>query len=680
MPLTHTVTHSPALDGHDSAYLSVLSHANEHATAGLYRVRLSNGVLVELTATERTGSARLVYPGSRPAVMLIRSADGDVDSSAATVHIDSGRRTISGSVTSGDFCGHSRSFPTDSYYTLYFVARFDHPFAHYGTWHDSTVTNDSLSSSGGTSLGVDQTTTSPAPGKGSGAFVEFADASTINLRVGISYVSEANAEANLEAENPDGTSFEQIAARAHQAWNRALSAIEVEGGTHDQRVVFYTALYHSLLHMNLASDVNGQYRGMDLATHTIVQSQSAQYANFSGWDTYRSQVQLIALLHPEIASDMAQSLLNQADQWGCWDRWTHNTGATNVMNGDPSAAAIASIVAFGATGFDVHHAYRSLLDAATVPNEGHRCSRPRLQEWLTQHYVTAPPDARHDTSVADTLEFSSADFALSQLAQSEGDTVNAHVLLRRAQFWKNLFNPGATSTDGYLQARLPSSEWKIFDPIAREGFVEGTGAQYLWMVPFNARGLFDLLGGNSAANRRLDTFFHNSSGDWALTSGGVHPGLDNEPVLETPWLYDFSGEPWKTQLTVRAVLDRLWKPTPDGIPGNDDLGEMSSWYVWAALGLYPQLPGRAELVLASPLFPRAVIHRKAGEIRIAVHRRGVSDGLIERVELDGETWQMPWLPPSFALRGGRLFFDLGKFPNPKWGAEAADAPPSFDQR
>ena len=677
MPLTHSIAESPALNVLDPAYLSDLSHEQEQAEAGSYRVRLGNGVEVELTATERTGSGRFRFPDGKPAVMLIRSADSQVDSSAASVVLDAEHRTVSGSVTSGDFCGHGRG--TDAYYTLYFVAHFDRPFQEFGTWQDAIVTPSSTSANGGTSLGDAQKTARPSPGKGSGAYVTFAGGADVGVRVGISYVSSANAEANLAAENPEGTPLLAVRRRAHDAWNSALGSISIQDGTQDQRRVFYTALYHSLLHMNLASDVNGEYRGMDLHTHTVTLPQRAQYANFSGWDVYRSQVQLVSWLFPQIAGDMAQSLLNQADQWGCWDRWTHNSGPTNVMNVDPSAAAIASMEAFGAEGFDVHAAYLSLLEAANQPHEGHRCSRPRLANWLSQHYLTGTP-GKHDTSVADTLEFATADYSLSQLAAQQGDVTHAQALLARAQYWRNLFNPHATPGKGYLQAKSPDGRWKIFDPASTDGFVEGTGAQYLWMVPFNVRGLFDALGGNDAASRRLDAFFRAPNGNWALTTGGLHPGLDNEPVLETPWLYDFSGQPWKTQQTVRAILDTLWKPTPDGIPGNDDLGEMSSWYVFAALGLYPEIPGRAELLLATPLFPAAIVHRKQGDVRIFAPRRSASSIYVESLRVDGQPSERPWLPADFVLHGGELRFTLGDRPATAWGSAPAAAPPSFDLR
>jgi len=679
MPITAGVRESPALDIRDPEYVSGVRHEDEHAAAGYYSVRLKNGVLAELSATRRTGAARFTYPAGAAATLLIRSADNETLSTDSHVAIDPARRTVSGWLQSGGFCRGGPVSSYDAYYKIFFVAHFDQAFAAYGTWRDGRVQAGSESASGGTASEGSDPPREGIPGRGSGAYVSFAGSAgtVVQVRVGISYVSAANAGANLRAESHESLAFNSIRARADAAWNAALGGIEVKGGTRAQQTVFYTALYHALLHMNLANDVNGQYRGMDQKTHRIVKPQTAQYANFSGWDVYRSQVQLVALLYPKIASDMAQSLLNQAEQWGCWSRWTHETGPADVMNGDPSAAAIASIAAFGADSFDVEHAYRSLLDAATVAQEGHRCSRPHLQQWAAEHYLTGTA-GRHDTSAADTLEFSTADFALSQLAARLGDTAKEQMLLARAQYWKNLFNPASTPQAGYLQARNPDGSWKRFDPAGTDGFVEGTGAQYLWMVPFNAHALFALLGGDGQASERLDAFFHDGRGHWAFTAGGLHPGLDNEPCLNSPWLYDFAGAPYKTQQTVRAILDTLWRDTPGGIPGNDDLGEMSSWYVWAALGMYPEIPGRAELVLASPLFPLAMMHRPMGTIRIEARAQNGSSVFIQTLFVNGKAWQRAWLPASFATRGGRMRFALGSEPNRAWGAAAAGAPPSFD--
>jgi predicted alpha-1,2-mannosidase len=220
-----------------------------------------------------------------------------------------------------------------------------------------------------------------------------------------------------------------------------------------------------------------------------------------------------------------------------------------------------------------------------------------------------------------------------------------------------------------------------FTPATEDGFVEGTAAQYVWMVPFNIRGLFEAMGGRDKATSRLDAFFYDVNGKPAVTkSGPLHAELDNEPSIETPWLYDFAGQPWKTQQLVRQVLNTIWTNTPNGIPGNDDLGVMSSWAVFASLGFYPEIPGRAELVLGSPLFPKVTIHRAAGDVVIRAPRAAADAPYVEGLRVDGKAVSRAWLPESIALRGGTLDFDLATAPNRKWGSDSKDEPPSFDSK
>lgn len=686
MPWVGEITSSPADDAGAVPYGSTFSHENETAQAGYYRVKLDDGVIAELTATPRTGSGRFTYPQGKPAVMLVRTAHSEAGSSDARIHIDTKTSTISGSVTSGNFCGYLGTTDRHSYYTLYFVAHFDTRFVSAGTWQDAMVRPAVLEARGGTTYG---TKGFVPPDKGSGGWVvlDTSKSPTVGVRVGISYVSEQNAEANLHAENPEGTDFEAVRDRAHTAWNGVLEQIQTEGGTHDEQVVFYTALYHTWLGENLYSDVDGRYLGMDGKVHRVAAPQQAQYSTYSGWDVYRSQLQLLTLLAPDVAGDVAQSLLNQATQnGGEWDRWTHNSGITHVMNGDPAAPAIADILAFGGDKFDVKEAWRSLLKAATVPTAHDLSSegcpvecvgqRPSLDRWLSLHYI--PVGANAWGPAADTLEDATADFALSELARRMGDDATRRQFLERAQYWKNIFNPQATPEGGYIQNRNADGSWPKFDPASVEGFVEGSAAQYLWMVPFNEKGLFTMMGGMDKARERLNAFFYNADGSLAVTeSGGLHPELNNEPSIETPWLFDFLGQPWKTQETVRKVLNTIWTNSPRGIAGNDDLGEMSSWYVWAALGMYPEIPGRAELVLGSPLFSEVRIHRTHGDI-VVTASGAVGSPYVRSLKVNGENWTKTWLPESFVEHGGTIEYELSDSPDRHWGTDPEDAPPSFE--
>jgi predicted alpha-1,2-mannosidase len=698
MPITEAVTASPSSDFRH-AYASKFSHANEQARAGHYRVSLDNGVTADLTAALHSGAARFAFPAGKPANVLVRASDSEVGSEHATVSVDAARHRISGEVTSGNFCGYIDEADRRSYYTLHYVIEFDQPFAGTGTWKDGTVSAGGTRVDGGTGYGAKGF---PEAGKGSGAWVGFAPGTRqVNVRVGISYVSDANAQANLDAEIPKGTPFETVRDKAVAAWNQQLSRIDIEGGTPDQRTVFYTALYHALMTPNVYSDVNGEYRGFDQQVHRVSGTQKAQYANFSGWDVYRSQLPLVAWLEPKIASDIAQSLYNQAEQnHGVWDRWTHNSGATHVMNGDPSAPALAGIYAFGATDFDARGALASLVHAADHPTALDTSSagcpvecvgqRPGLDQWLKLHYI--PVGAPSWGPAADTLELVTAEFGLSALAARLGDHDTSQRFLQRAQYWRNLFDPKAAPDGGYIRNRNADGSWaqvkddddekpRDFTPATGDGFVEGSAAQYVWMVPFNVHGLFQAMGGMEKARTRLDHFFYTPDGAFAVTkSGPLHAELDNEPSIGTPWLYNFAGQPWKTQELVRRVLDTLWVNAPNGIPGNDDLGQMSSWYVFAALGMYPSIPGRAEMVIGSPLFTKAVVHRQGGDITVLAPNAGQGKPYVQSLKVDGKPVDRSWLPESFALKGGTLEFDLGTQPNRQWAGKASDAPPSFDAR
>ncbi|WP_313141230.1 GH92 family glycosyl hydrolase [Stenotrophomonas sp.] len=687
MPVTLPVELSPSSADAGVRYTSLLDHAKETASPGAYTLTLDNGVAVSLAATARTAVGQFQFPADKPANLLFRTSDSEVGSSDSTIIIDPATRTVRGSVTSGNFCGYLAEDRRESYYTLHFVAEFDQPFEVGGTWRDDTVQAGAREGSGGTTYGSKG---HPPAGKGAGGWISFDAKRTpqVTARIGISYVDEAGARANLRRESPQGTTVAATQAATRAKWNELLGQVRVQGGTADERTVFYTALYHAMLAPNLHSDGDGRYRGMDGKVHALSKRQQAQYANYSGWDVYRSQLQLLTLLQPQVGSDVAQSLLNQADQnGGVWDRWTHITGATGVMNGDPSPPSVAAIHAFGGRSFDLQRAYASLKKAATVPTardlDKRGCpvlcvgQRPGLDQWLALKYM--PEGAPGWGSAADTLEMVSADFGLSELALAAGDAQGARQFRERSGWWRNLYNAKATAQQGYIQPRNADGSWPAFDPAADDGFVEGSGAQYLWMVPFDPAGLFEVLGGREASIARLDAFFRKQDGTWAVTKAGpLHAELDNEPSIAAPWLYNFLGQPWKTQETVRQAMRQIWTNTPEGMPGNDDLGQMSSWYVWSALGLYPVYPGRADLVIGSPLFTEAVITRPGAKIVVRARGAAMDAPYVQSLQVDGKASNASWLPASFVQRGGTLDFELGTTKNEQWGAQ--DVPPSHGPR
>ncbi|MFR0354452.1 GH92 family glycosyl hydrolase [Streptomyces sediminimaris] len=603
MPLTGR----PAPD--TAARYATFSHADERASPGSYGVRFHNGIRTRIAVTQRSGIARFTYPAgeARPAGLTV---DAGRAFNKATGDITIGTRTLSGHTDGGAFCGSTNR------YRLYFHAVFDRPFAH----------------------------AEHLDGKASGAYVSFAPGTrTVTARVGVSFVDLDGARRNAAVEQ-GGRSYDALRQAARDRWNAWLGRIAVTGGTDRQRRVFYTALYHALLHPSAFSDSDGRYRGMDGRVHHT-RAGHVQYADFSGWDVYRCQVQLLALLAPHEASDVARSILEQGRQAGYFDRWTLANGGTRVMVGDPLPAIAASIHAFGGTDFDAE----ALLRTAVADRDDDR-QRPGHELYDTLGYIPAGTKGVWG-GAATTLEYAVADGALARLAGRLGDTGTRAALTRAAGNWRHLFNPAS----GYLQPRAADGTWPAFTPAQHTDYVEGNAAQYTWMVPHDLPALFAAMGGDAAVTSRLDAFFTE------LNAGSDKPYayLGNEPSFGTPWAYDSAGRPDRTQDTVRRALTTLFTDRPDGLVGNDDLGAMSSWAVWAALGMYPQVPGSPRLALASPLFPAVTVRRGNGvTLTVLAPDASATHTRVRSLTLDGRPVGSPFLPAGFVSEGGVLRYRL----------------------
>ena len=661
MPLVGPMPSTPPSSR--SAFATSFSHSNESAKPGYYSVMLDNGIKIELAATTRCGFGRFTYPSGSAETMMINAASAVNGASASSIQIDSAAQSISGSVTCKLFCGATAGGGT----TIYFYSVFSQPFSSFSTWSGSALT-------AGDSAGQ---------GSASGAYVSFDTISgrTVLVRVSISYVSVANAKANLEAELPNAaatsTGFDGVVSADSSTWNSWLSRIEVTGGSPQDLQTFYSMLYHALLFPSTCSDVNGQYMGYDGKVHTTTNGR-VQYANFSGWDIYRSECQFLAMIAPTHASDMAQSLLRDYQQGGAFPRWGVPNYDTGVMMGDPAAPIIAGFYAFGARDFDTTAALQGLVKAATDPSvyapRTNTYERNALGQYLTLGYVPENQNGGYG-NVSMTLEYNTDDFAVSQFAAALGDSTDSALLLKHAQCWRNLYNPAT----GYIQMRRTDGSWApgfvnnntSYDN--DQAYVEGSAAQYVWMVPFNLKTLADMMGGQSVAVRRLNNFFAVLNAGQNTTSAW----LGNEPSLETPYIYDFIGQPFSTQRIVRAALLSLYSPNSNGYPGNDDLGEMSSWYIWAALGMYPELPGSNVLALASPLFSKVVLHLKGGDVTITGNGAGDYSMYVTGLTVNGKTWNKPWIKFSDISNGGTLEYNLSSTADSSWAAAAVDAPPSY---
>jgi predicted alpha-1,2-mannosidase len=659
-------------NGSRMTFATEFSHDNEIARPGFYAVTLDNGIKVELTATTRTGFGRFTFPAGKTATLAINAASDVNHADDSQIEINPDTHEVTGWSIGGYFCQGGPHARQRDKRTIYFCAVFDKPFSGYGTWSGAAYAPNSTNGSD----------------TASGAFLTFdtSQSAGVMAKVSISYVSVANARANIEAENPvahfSSSDFDNAVKSAGDVWNTWLNKVDVSGGTTNDLNTFYSMLYHTFIGPTISSDANGDYMGYDGQVHNT--GGRAQYANFSGWDIYRSEAQLLGMLAPKEAADMAQSLVNDYQQGGAFPRWGVTTMDSGVMMGDPAAPIIADYYAFGGTNFDTQAALAGLLNAATNPavyaERSRTHERDGLGDYLKLGYIPEHGEQGGYGPVSMTLEYDSADFALSQFAAALGDSSDSDMLLQHAQDWKNLYNPDT----GYIQMKRSDGQWTpgftnnvgSYDGRATV-YVEGTAGQYLWMVPFNYKGLADAMGGTATASKRLDDFFTKLNvGDHGPDAAMAW--LGNEPCLETPWIYDFWGFPCKTQSVVRRAMNELYSGNPIGYAGNDDLGEMSSWYVFSALGMYPEMPGSDILVIGSPLFSKAVVHLQSGDIIITANGAGHDAPFVQSLTVNGKTWDKPWLHFSDIKNNGTMSYDLSSTPNTSWGANPSDAPPSYN--
>ena len=623
------------------------SHVGEIAAPGYYAVTLGDpGIRAELTVTSRSGLGRFTFPRSQDAILTVNPASDQAGVSTASIRLV-GNDALEASARSGHFCGMPDRF------TVYMAARFNRPFVASGLYENGV-------------------------GRKAGAWLRFDTTQRrgVRMQVAISFVSERGAWRNLRA-SARSWSIVEVRDRALERWNRVLGRVRVSGGSTEHLRTFYSALYHTMLHPNLFSDVDGRYRGFDGKIHRDAAGH-AFYANFSDWDIYRTEIPLLALLFPRRTSDMVQSLVDAARQDGWLPRWALANSPTSVMGGDSVDPVIAGAYAFGARDFSRHRALAAMVkganDTNTQPAFGWYQERPAGGDfnrlgYIPNVYTTSVSPVPNGAS--ETLEYSLDDFSISAFAASLHEGKLADAFLRRSANWSHLFDRSL----GEIAPRGPSGAFERtrIGENGQSGFQEGNAAQYTWMVPQDLRDLFRGMGGRAAARKRLDAFFtHLNAGQSA-----PYAWLGNEPSIGSPWVYLAAGAPWREERVVRAAMMRLWGDRPDGLPGNDDLGTMSAWYVWSALGLYPQNPAERYLDIGAPLFKHAVITPPRGPIiTIDAPQAATDRPYVQRLSVNGRAWNRPWiaLPQAGTLH---LSFALGAQPNRSWGSARADAPPSY---
>ena len=620
-------------------YTDAFDHTREEAHPGYYALTLANGVRVEITVTERAGIARFTFPAGVPAKLLL-NAGGSANSTVVdkkpddparahdgyTIAIE-GKDRVSGEARAGGFCGS----PTR--YTAYMAAQFSKPFVRTAMWHDDTVDADAKKEDA----------------HHAGALVDFGDAREVEMRVGLSFVSVEGARGNLKFDGM--SSFAKVKADAKSHWTERLNRVEMDGGSSEQRAIFYTGLYHMLLSPNLFSDGDSNYMGFDGKVHQTSPNpykgtpQNAQYANFSDWDIYRDVIQMHALLDPVQGSEEAQSLVNDAEQGGWLPRWPAANDNPYVMGGDSGAILLSDLYAFGARSFDVKGAMKAVLKGATQLGNGvhGQAERLYLADELKIGYV--PVD--HDTLGASrTLEFASDDFAVAQLARATGDEADYAAFIRRAGNWQKLLDPETH----WIRPRNSDGSWlEDFDadkslpkrpdaPVSsdQDGFEEGNSWQYSFMIPFDYARLIPAMGGNQVVVPRLDSFFSK-----LICWGEPCFNMANEPDFVVPYTYEYTNQPWKTDDVITRIEQQTFGTKADGVPGNDDLGATSGVYVWNALGLYPGVPGVGGFFLGTPMFSRATVHFANGRT-LVVTREG--EGVyVNGVTVNGKPHKSYWI-------------------------------------
>jgi len=627
-----------------TGYRSAFRHDTEKASPGYYTVLLDDyGIRAELTVTERVGFHRYTFPRSENAHVVIDLVHGLGDRV-----IDSKIRFASDT----EIIGYRRSRGWARDHRVYFAARFSKPFASFGTGSDDAPDPGSRM----------------AKGKNVRGFVSFStdQDETILVKVGISAVSINGARNNLETEVP-GWDFEGVRKNAETIWNTALGCVAIETNDEDEKTVFYTALYHTMLCPNLYMDVDGRYRGADGRVHRS--DGRPVYTVFSLWDTFRATHPLYTIIDPERDADFVNTLLLKADEGGFLPVWELHANETNCMIGYHSVPVIVDAYVKGIRGFDPQKAYESMKKSAERDHRG-------LEHYRRLGYI---PSNRENESVSKTLEYAYDDWCIAEMARLLGKTRDRETYIRRAKFYANLYD----ASTGFMRPKKDGGWFSPFDPNeVTVAFTEATAWQYRFFVPQDVESLIAFTGGEERFVASLDSLFTAS----AVLRGRDQPDISgligqyahgNEPSHHVAYLYNFAGAPWKTQERAREITTTLYGTGREGLCGNEDCGQMSAWYILSAMGFYPVCPGSEQYVIGSPLFAKAVIDVGKGET-FAIHANNVSGTkrYIQSARLNGEPYTRSYLNHSDIVRGGEIVFEMGDRPNREWGSRKEDRPGS----
>ena len=624
------------------------SHQNETASPGYYKVHFDKlGITAELTATQRVGIHRYTFPESKESKIIIDLAHSLDNEKIDKLEFDIISKTeIAGArITTG--------WTPDQH--IYFVARFSKPFKSIDL----------------VSAGKIVTGSTKLEGKNLQAIIgyETTKDEKIEINVGTSLVSIENARLNLDSE-AHAFSFDDYQKKALTSWNDALSAITVEGKSESDKKNFYTALYHSMVVPNVTSDVNGEYRAHDMTIKKLAPGQKF-FSTLSIWDTYRAWNPLMTIINEGLTVDIINSMIAMYETTGELPIWPLASGETGTMIGYHSVSVICDAYQKGILGFNVDMAFEAMINSSNKPRKGG-------QYYLANGYIASNFEKE---SVSCALEYAYDDWCIAQMAKMLGKEKEYRQYSERAMNYFRVFD-GST---GFFRGKRNDGNWVTpFNPLAvSRDYTEANAWQYRFFAPHDVNGLIQMLGGKEGFTSALDKLFTESSemiSDIPDITGLIGQyAHGNEPSHHVAYLYNYSGEPWKTQEKVRYILKEFYKPTPEGIPGNEDCGQMSAWYVLSSLGIYPVSPGSGEYTFAAPLFKKATIALTNGKKLEITANTNDANKYIEKIHFNGKEITSNFITHNMLMQGGKLDFTLTDKPNKKRGISNEDSPHSMSK-
>ena len=622
MPVTGEVTYARGEEKDPASGMwSYADRTKEITKPGYYSVPLTRyGITAEMTATERVGLHRYTFPASDAAAVVFDLENGGCWDKATQTHLEKeGDSRITGWRYSTGWAKDQR---------VYFVAEFSKPFAKFETVGD----------------------------KYARASFATTDGEQVLLKVALSPVSIEGAKANLVAELP-GWDFDATVKAADAKWNAELSKVKVTTTDEAAKRIFYTALYHTMVAPSLFCDVNGDYYGSDHEIHR--NADFTNYTTFSLWDTYRAAMPLMTILHPEKMPDIIRTMLAIADEQGRLPVWHLWGNETDCMVGNPGIPVVADALVKGIEGFDREKAFEAIKKTAMNPDRGN---------GLRMQYGYIPCDLFNE-AVAYDMEYALADGAAARAAEVLGRMEDAKFFEERSHSYRNYFDPSTR----FMRGRDSRKGWRTpFDPFhsthRADDYCEGNAWQYTWLAPHDVEGLQGCFGSRAKLIEKLDSLFIVSP---VIQGGNTSPDISgligqyahgNEPSHHILYLYTMLGQPWKTADKVREVLTTLYHDAPDGLSGNEDVGQMSAWYILSSLGMYEAEPAGGRYWFGSPLFDRAELKVEGGVFTITAENNSAENKYIQRVWLDGQLYTKPWIAHADVVRGGELRFEMGAEP------------------